>query len=37
MKRYINGFLRLGTAAALLIVIWHQNKHIAQLKTNEIH
>jgi hypothetical protein len=34
MKRYINGFLRLGTAAALLIVIYNQNKHIKQLKTD---
>ena len=34
MKKYINGFLRLGTAAALLIVIYNQNKHIKQLKAD---
>jgi hypothetical protein len=34
MKRYINGFLKLGIAAALLIVIWHQKKQIKQLKTD---
>lgn len=34
MKKYINGFLRLGTAAALLIVIYNQNKHIKQLKVD---
>jgi hypothetical protein len=35
MKRYINGFLRLGTAAALLIVIYNQNKQIKQLKADK--
>ena len=34
MKRYINGFLRLGTAAALLFVIYSQNNEIKQLKTD---
>ena len=34
MKRYINGFLRLGTAAALLIVIYNQNKQIKQLQSD---
>jgi len=35
MKKYINGFLRLGTAAALLIVIYNQNKQIKQLKADK--
>ena len=34
MKKYINGFLRLGTAAALLFVIYNQNKQIKQLETD---
>jgi hypothetical protein len=34
MKRYIDGFLRLGTAAALLFVIYNQNKQIKQLETD---
>jgi hypothetical protein len=32
MKKYINGFLRLGTAAALLFVIYNQNKQLKELK-----
>ena len=36
MKKYINGFLRLGTAAALIFVINKQNQQIVELKqTNQ--
>ena len=34
MKKYINGFLRLGTAAALLIVIYNQNNQIHKMKND---